>query len=144
MYIIVPIIIVVVGVIVVAMSLNAINTANNNAIQVTAIDWTHTYYYESGKYAPFSTTFSENGFNATPGSEEIITITINGGLIAGPYALTIDSISTNTPGFMITSISPSLPYTINFGNASISITIQLPSNSYIGVLNLNMIETIDD
>jgi len=111
-------------------------------VYVSAINYTITVYYSSGKYAPFTLSKSFSGFNASSGATEILTYTISE-LLYAPYSLTINSITVETSGFQITSISPSLPYTIGYGSASISISVKLP-NSYAGTLNFNVIETIND
>ena len=114
----------------------------SSSVYVSAVNFAITIYYSSGKYAPFTLSESFSGFNASSGGTEILTYTINE-LPYAPYSLTINSITVETPGFQITSISPSLPYTIGYGNASISISVELP-NSYAGSLNFNAIETIND
>jgi len=114
----------------------------SSSVYVSAVNFAITVYYSSGKYAPFTLSESFSGFNASSGGTEILTYTINE-LPYAPYSLTINSITVETPGFQITSISPSLPYTIGYGNASISISVELP-NSYAGTLNFNVIESIND
>ncbi len=122
------------------MVINVVNYTNNN-INVDAVNFTYTYYSSSGTIS--SLTSTQSGFEAPSGGHEIYVLTLNETFIA-PYSLTINSITSNTPGFQITSVSPSLPYTITYGEASISITIQLPSNSYTGVLSIYVTGTISD
>jgi len=114
----------------------------SSSVYVSSINFATSVYYSSGKYAPFTLSESLSGFNASSGVTEILIFTINE-LLYAPYSLTINSITVETPGFQITSISPSLPYTIGYGNASISISVELP-NSYAGTLNFNVIESIND
>ncbi|MGP6240463.1 hypothetical protein ACNF40_08705 [Cuniculiplasma sp. SKW4] len=133
---------VIVVIIIIIVSINVLNVINNN-VNVTAVNITYTYYSSSGNAPPLTLTTTQNGFNATGGSSEIYVFKFNETIVS-PYTLTINSISSNTQNFQLSSISPNLPYTITYGEASISVVIQLPSNSYTGVLSIYIIGTIGD
>ncbi len=129
-------------IIIIFVAIEVINYSNNN-VNVTAVNFTYTYYSSSGTIPPLTSTHTQSGFEASTGSYEIYILIFNETIVA-PYMLTINSITSSTPGFQITSASPSLPYTITYGAASISITIKLPNNSYTGVLGIYVTGTVGD
>jgi len=137
------IIAVVVIVIVIIAVIGAVVSNNNSGIvtplpkvNVTAVDLSIVYNgLSSGYLGP--TSQSLPGFTTVSGSSYSYTITFTSSAAILTHSIT--SIYTNTPGFSITSVSPTLPYSFSPGSTfTVTIIIQTPTSSYDGVLQITV------
>ncbi len=119
------------------------NNGNNGSIfskpkvTVTAVNLEIKYEgATSGYLGPDSQ--SLNGFTTDGGSTYTYSIYLKSSAILLKHEIT--EVLVNTPGFSVISVSPSLPYT--FGPDStftITITLEVPSDSYTGTLDIVII-----
>jgi len=81
---------------------------------------------------------TSKGFNATAGTQEVLTVTTSYSSSSGEPE-TIEKVTVTGPGFSLVSVQPTLPMTINSGGSqALSVTIQLPSSSYIGPITIDI------
>lgn len=133
------IVIVVVVVSLVGLSLLLSAYAASTAVDITAVDVSIQYNgATSGYFGPSTQALS--GTNTTTGQTISDTMTITSSALLFDHS--INSITTSTPGFTISSISPALPLTFSPGStATITLLIQTPNAHYDGVLSLTVTTT---
>jgi hypothetical protein len=109
-----------------------------NTVTVTAIDESIVYNGATSGYLG-ATSQSTQGFTSTVNNVEVITLTFytSATLLTHEItAVTVDASSANN-GFNVAQITPSLPYSFSPGSTvTISISINLPSSAFSGVLDL--------
>lgn len=129
-------IIVVIGFIYVSDNYNSISQSVNPTVTVTAVDVVINYQGStSGYLGPSSQSLA--GFSASSDSTCAYTISINTSAIL--FTHNINSITVNTDGFSISSISPSLPYSFGPGSTiTLTLIINLPSSSYTGIMEIEI------
>jgi len=61
--------------------------------------------------------------------------------VCSTTSVEITSVSIQTPGFSIQSVSPNTPFTVSAGDLTFSITVQSPTSNYNGVVDIYIAET---
>lgn len=110
----------------------------STTVDVTAVDISIVYDgTTSGYLGP--TSQSQSGFSSTTNSGVVDTITFTSSASFFTHeitSITLDS-SSISYGFTITQITPTLPTSFSPGSTvSISVTIDMPSSAYTGILGL--------
>jgi uncharacterized membrane protein len=121
--------------IVAAIGSNKSNTGTAKTITIDnenlQINYSSDVFYDLG---PSSQVLAYSN-NVTAGQEFTVSLLLTS--LTYFTTLTINSMALNNPGFSIISISPSTPYSLSPGSSvSFGITIQTPSHSYVGPLNI--------
>ncbi len=109
-------------------------TSTVPTVDVEAVDLSIQYTgLTSGYLGP--TSQSLNGFITNAGNQYTLVITLSSSATLLTHQ--INQICIDTPGFILDSISPTLPYSFGPGSTfTITLTITVPSYSYNGVLNI--------
>jgi len=129
-YVVTAVIIVIIVIAIIAIVGNPTVTASINNVNLQ-ISYTGS---TSGYLGPTSQVFSYS--NSVSGSQQFsLTLTLtSSALLLTHY---INSITLNTNGFTLVSISPNLPYSLSPGSSvSFTLTIQAPSYNFNGPLNI--------
>lgn len=110
-----------------AVSSTSVNVTGENL----AIDYTGT---TSSYFGPASQAIG-NPITVFGGTQFTVTLTLQNGDYYQTHS--INFISLTTPGFILVSISPSLPYTLSpSSSVKITLTIQAPNSNYNGPLGI--------
>lgn len=103
-------------------------------VTVTAVDVQISYQGTTSGYLG-ATSQSLPGFTISSGNQESYTITFQTSALL--FSHSINDITVSTHGFSVSSESPTLPYSFSAGSSvSVTVTLNVPSNSYNGVLDL--------
>lgn len=131
---VVALIIVVAGVIEVVNHPQTVSQAVHPTVSVTAVDVQINYQGSTSGYLG-ATSQSLSGFTISAGNQEAYTLTFQTSAILLQHS--INSITVSTSGFSVSSVSPTLPYSFSAGSTvSVTVTLNVPSGSYTGVLDL--------
>jgi hypothetical protein len=106
-------------------------------VYLTAVNWYIDYTSTSDYFGP-STQASNGGYTYNAGDQFSYTITLHSSALM--FSHTVDSITIQTPGFTLLSVTPQLPSQKVPSGGSISITIKLqtPNYAYTGPLEFRM------
>lgn len=122
-------VVVIVAIIVIA-ALASLSTSSNNAVHVTAINWSIDYAGTTSGYfgpSPQSGCGSSCPLSGATGGQFTDTLTLTSTALLLDHQIT--SITVNSP-FTLDSTSPRLPISVSpGGSASITLTITAPSSS---------------
>ena len=135
MWIIVGAIVVVLIMIIAIIAAISLSPSNKTPIiNVTAVDLTIQYTgATSGYLGPLSQSLP--GFTTNAGTKYVYSITFISSVSSISHSINL--IYANTSGFSILSTSPNLPFNFSPGSTfKITITLDVPSSRYTGVLNL--------
>ena len=106
-------------------------------ISITSLDVEIDYTGLTSGYLGSPTQAYSFHMTVSPGQEFYITITFKSNAILLTHEIT--SITVNTPGFQLISISPSLPISIApGGEISVTLEFQAPYTSYTGPLTITV------
>jgi hypothetical protein len=106
----------------------------NPTVTVTAVDLQINYQGSTDGYMG-PTSQSLGGFTISAGNQETYTLTFNTTALLLQHQ--INSLTISTSGFSLSSLSPNMPYSFSAGSTvSVTLTINVPSSSYSGVLDI--------
>lgn len=129
-------IIAVVGFIYIMNNTSGISQSVHPTVTVNGVDVVINYQGTTSGYLG-ATSQTLNGFSASAGSTYSYTITIDTSALLLDHS--INSVTVSTSGFSISSVSPTLPYSFSPGSTiDITVTINLPSTSFNGVMELEI------